>query len=201
MHPAISQKGSINSEGQVSEGSAQSESDEPMWTYSEELCAVFHDDGCKICKDWMKHYNDNSISFEQARRLFRSARYRAFESELIRLEQEEDAALQEINALNRELQEIQAETERIRQDQQSIEDALKQLQLQVEGKIREAIDQLRDEIIIEYARGTPSEPISPRPHKRLRLDLRKTPIPFPGQSRPTMPPQAVEHAQEIIYID
>jgi len=167
MDPAItsSREGSTNDEGnQVSKGITQSRN--PRWKSSLEHCAVLHNNKCKLCKEWMEHHDDDPTSFEQAKVAFCTGRDLALGLEQAHLEQEMSDACRETDELHDELQEVEAETERVQRDQKVIEDAGKQLQLQVVGKMHETIDHSQVESF-DTRSASSAEPSSRQPRKRL----------------------------------
>ena len=94
------------------------------------------------------------MSFERAKVSFHTGHDEALVSKQVDLEWEMSAACQETEALQRELEEVRAEIEWVKQDQQTIEDAEKQLQLQVVGGAR-------------HSGSSPSEPSLSQPCKHL----------------------------------
>lgn len=183
MHPANRySEAIINKEGnKVGEGSTQPDSEELRWTYSVGDCAVYHEDSCKDCDALRKHYNaDDPESLEDARSRFYEARDNVLGSTREDLEQETRDARQEIDALNHELRAVEAEIERVRQDQQTIQvvrtiqDTLGQLQhaSEIEGAGGGA--SLSEPICISSGSDGEQVPSSYRPRKRLRQTHRPT---------------------------
>ena len=118
INPTINQDGSIYDEGNQ------------RWKCSLELCTVLHS-RCKLCKDWIKHHNNDTMLFEQAKVSFHTGHDEALVLKQVDLEWEMSTACQETEVLQHELEEVQAEIEWVKQDQQTIKDTEKQLQLQV----------------------------------------------------------------------
>lgn len=130
------------------------------------------------------------MSFERAKVSFHTGRDEALVSKQVDLEREMSAARQETEALQRELEEVRAEIEWVKRDQQTIEDAEKQLQLQVVGGAR-------------HSGSSPSEPSSSRPRKRLRQthtssQCRPMTLPFAAEQGPIHVGSGSE--QDPIYV-
>ena len=183
MPPAIYREGSTGSD--VSNDSGSSQSDGLKWTHCQELCGVFHANGCKICEDWRIHcaplWSNGTL------KEFRHARDEALESERVCYAQESEAINREIAELTRELEEVKEELERMRQ----IEDTDQQSWLQVAGKIREAIGQLQAASEVKPAYHPPPSSPSSRPRKRPCLTCTNSQCP----SRPTTP------SRDVIWVD
>ena len=171
MNPAINRDGSVNDEGNT-------RFDNSRWKCDLELCTVLHK-SCELCEEWIEHHHDDTTSLERAKVSFHTGRDEALVSKQVNLEREMRAARQETEALQHELQEVQAEIEWVKRDQQTIEDAGKQWQLQVVGKIHEIGG-------ASHSRSSPSDPSSRRPRKRLRQTH------TPSQYLPMTPPFTAE---------
>jgi len=171
MDPAINREGSTDDEwNQVGGTPSIIQPRSPKWKSSSDLCAVLHNTRCKLCKDWAEHHDDDPTSFEQAKVTFYTGRDQALVLKKAHLELEAMDAKHETNELRHELHKVRKETERVQRDQQTIEDAGRQLQLQVVGKIHENIDESRVESFDARSASSESEsePSSRPPCKRLR---------------------------------
>ena len=182
MPPPIYREGSTESDASNASGSSQSGG--LRWRHCEELCGVFHPDGCKICKDWRIHCIP--LRSSEIVKEFRYTRDEALESERVCYAQESEAINREIAELTHELEEVKGELERMRR----IEDTDHQPWLQVAGKICEAIGQLGAASEVKPAYHPPPSSPSSRPRKRPCLTRTISPCP----SRPTMP-------RDVIWVD
>ena len=152
MNPAINRDRSINNKGNTWFNNSR-------WKCDLELCTVLHK-SCELCEEWIEHHRNDTTSLEWAKVSFHTGRDEALVLKQVNLEREMRAARQETKVLQHELQEVQAEIEWVKRDQQTIENAGKQLQLQVIGKIHE----IRG---ASHSRSSPLDPSSYRPHKCL----------------------------------
>ena len=93
------------------------------WIYDQEFEAILHDGPgmCLICSNWKDHYQLSQRlvhpSLTEARQAHHRAVHHSFESRVDSLEREHNEMLQEVAALQRELEQVQIEIKEVRKDQ------------------------------------------------------------------------------------
>jgi len=176
MHPVNQDSKGITGSTQSGEPQAQL-----RWTHSRELCAVFHKNGCPDCKAWRDHYIDcttDPLSLEYAQSESHNARDEALNLKLLEfcdLEWDTKEVRLEIDALNCEIEELEAETARVQQGQEMT---------QVVSKIWQTLGQLQHDLEIEGAHsghGASNSRAGPSSvWYQLGKRLRQTPCSAPG---------------------
>lgn len=115
-YPATHREESTGGEASEATGSGSSiPSDELEWTHCEQICAVFHEDGCNICEKWRLHCAPIPVLFSNIVDDFKLARDEALRLKQARYAQELEETNKEIEAATRELNEVIMEIKRVQQ--------------------------------------------------------------------------------------